>query len=73
MCAQGWWIMIAAVLPQQVALTLEKRGMNRTFCSAELRQAMSVHMFEANKEHKVILQSVKFIFQESVKRPIVFT
>lgn len=73
MCAQGLWITIAAVLARQVALTLDNRGVNRTLVTIELGKHLSMHMFETNEEHKVILWSVKSIFQESVKIPIVFT
>lgn len=73
MCAQGWWIATAAALPQQAALTLDNRGMNRTPSSLELGKDLSMHMFEVNEEHKVILQSIKDFFQESLKNQIVFT
>lgn len=51
----------------------QQRNEQNAFVTVELRKDMSMHMFEANKKHKVILQSVKLIFQESAKGPTVFT
>lgn len=51
----------------------QRRNEQNAFVTVELRKDRSMHMFEANKELKVILQSVKLIFQEPVKGPTVFT
>lgn len=51
----------------------QQRNEQNAFVTVEPRKGKSMHMFEANKEHKVILQSVKLIFQESVKGLIVLT
>jgi len=51
------------------------QGITQTqwFVTVELGKDLSMRTFEANKEHKAILRSMKLIFQESVKIPIVFT
>lgn len=41
--------------------------------TVELGKDLSMHGFEANEEHEVVLRSVKLIFEESMKIPIVFT
>ena len=51
----------------------QQRNEQNFFVTVELGKDLSMRTFEANEEHKVILRSVKLIFQESVKIPIVFT
>lgn len=51
----------------------QQRNEQNSFVTVELRKDLSMHTFEANEEHKVILRSVKLILQESVKISIVFT
>lgn len=51
----------------------QQRNEQNTFVTVELGKDMSMHIFEANKKHKEILQSMKLVLQESVKGSSVFT